>query len=435
MPWLLNFVYVLLCVAIAPLILYKRLRYGKYREGWNQKLFGNLPRRDSTSACVWFHAVSVGEVLQLKTVVEQLLELRPDCQIVITTTTNTGQAVAVEKYPDCHVCYFPLDFTWSVRRAIQQIKPSAIVLVELELWPNFIIEADRLGIPLALINGRMSERSHRGYRRIRPLMKMLFSRFSTIAVQNGTYASRLLDLGGLANRLHVTGSVKFDHIETNRSNSQTLAMRQVFGISNDELVFVAGSTQSPEESLAIDAWLSAREEFPKLRLIVVPRHKERFEEVAELVLARQLPLIRRSQNTALAADSSMPPVILLDTLGELSACWGMADVAFVGGSLTNRGGQNMIEPAAYGAAVTFGPNTHNFQDVVAALLEKDAAIVVQDGTALTDTLLQLLRNTELRSSMGQSGQQFVLTQQGATAKTVGLIADLLPNLSQRKAAA
>ena len=435
MPWVLNLVYVLLCVAIAPLILYKRLRYGKYREGWNQKLFGNLPQRNSAKSCVWFHAVSVGEVLQLKSIVAELLEARSDCEIVISTTTSTGHAVAVEKFPDCLVCYFPLDFTWAVRRAMQRIRPSAIVLVELELWPNFIIQADRFGIPLALINGRMSEHSHRGYRRIRPLMSSLFKRFATIAVQNGTYASRLLDLGGLPHRLHVTGSVKYDHIETDRSNAKTELMREAFGIDRDQQVFIAGSTQSPEESLAIDAWLSAREEFPSLRLILVPRHKERFEEVAETVLARRLPLVRRSQPAESSNDSSIPPVILLDTLGELSACWGLADVAFVGGSLTNRGGQNMIEPAGYGAAVTFGPNTQNFQDVVSALLERNAATVVKDGDTLTETLIQLLRDTELRSSMGQSGQQFVLTQQGATAKTVDLITDLLPKLSQRKAAA
>ncbi|MBM79284.1 MAG: 3-deoxy-D-manno-octulosonic acid transferase [Planctomycetaceae bacterium] len=432
MPWLLNCIYVLLCVLIAPVIAYRRFRYGKYREGWNQKLWGSLPERNSDQPCVWFHAVSVGEVLQLKSVVSELRTSRPDCDVVISTTTSTGQAVANEKFPDCQVCYFPLDFTWSVRRAIARVRPSVVVLVELELWPNFIWEVSRLGIPLALINGRMSEHSHRGYRRIRPLLKNLLSKFSTIAVQNGVYASRLLDLGALPEKLQVTGSVKFDHIETNRGNDKTKELRDSFRIASDAKVFVAGSTQAPEENYAIDAWLEARKLYPELRLILVPRHKERFEEVAELVLSRSLPLVRRSRGDD-ATDYDA--VILLDTLGELGACWGLADVAFVGGSLTNRGGQNMIEPAGYGAAVTFGPNTQNFQDVVTALLEHEAALVVHDQAAITETLELLLRDTTMRTQMGQAAQRFVLTQQGATAKTVASICDLLPKSSQRRAAA
>ena len=177
MSWLLNLVYVALLVAVSPLLLYRRLSLGKYRDGWAEKFWGELPARTSSRPCVWLHAVSVGEVLQVRPVLRQLAAARPDWEFVITTTTRTGLDVAKQEFPQHTVCYFPLDFSWAVRRAIQRVRPSAIVLVEMELWPNFVRTANRLGIPLALINGRVSEKSFRGYRRVRPLLQSLLQRF------------------------------------------------------------------------------------------------------------------------------------------------------------------------------------------------------------------------------------------------------------------
>jgi len=225
--------------------------------------------------------------------------------------------------------------------------------------------------------------------------------------------------------MHVTGSIKFDRVTTDRTNPRTEELRQFFGITPTERVFIAGSTQAPEENAAIDAYLASRKAHPNLRLIIVPRHKERFEEVARLIGSRGLPLLRRSdRSTAKIERGSDPPVLLLDTLGELAACWGLADVAFVGGSLGNRGGQNMIEPAGYGAALLFGPNTQNFRDVVELLLADQAARVVRDAADLTKALGECLADPDGARKAGSRAQKRVLAQQGATARTVELLTGL-----------
>ena len=247
---LLNLVYLLLVIAVSPLLLYRCVMQRKYRRGWSQKLFGRMPERTTESPVVWFHAVSVGEVLLLQPVLKELASRRDDLHIVISCTTQTGHAVAAEKFPQCEVVYFPLDFSWSVRSALARVRPDLIVMVELELWPNFILEANRREIPLTLINGRLSETSHRGYRRIRPLVRRLLNCFEAIAVQNATYADRFADLGAASERIVVTGSVKFDQAETDCDNPRTAELRQAFGLSGDETVFIAGSTQEPEEELA-----------------------------------------------------------------------------------------------------------------------------------------------------------------------------------------
>lgn len=433
MPWILNLAYVALLLAVSPVLLYRRLVHGKYRDGWSEKLWGRLPERDGSRSCLWLHAVSVGEVLQLRPLMKLLTAQRPGWEFVITTTTRTGLDVAKKEFAQHTVCYCPLDFSWAVRNAIARLKPSAIVLVELELWPNLVLTASRLGIPLALINGRVSEKSFRGYCRIRPLVARLLRCFDLLAAQNNEYADRLWSLGAPSERLHLTGSIKFDGVQVDRSNSKTAELRQFFGLRSDEKIFIAGSTQAPEESFALDTWQSLRSEFPNLRLILVPRHKERFEEVATLVTFRGLTLQRRSNPTRTVGD-----VLLLDTLGELGACWGLADIAFVGGSLTQRGGQNMLEPAAYGAAVLFGPNTWNFRDIVEQLLARDAARVVRSAEELTATVREFLQHPAAAKELGGRAKAFVATQQGAASRTVDLllrlpVVDLLPNQNRRAA--
>lgn len=433
MPWILNLAYVVLLLVVSPVLLYRRYVHGKYCDGWGEKIWGRLPERDGSRPCLWLHAVSVGEVLQLRPLMTLLTAQRPGWDFVITTTTRTGLDVARKEFSQHTVCYCPLDFSWAVRNAISRLKPSAIVLVELELWPNLVLTASRLGIPLALINGRVSAKSFRGYLRIRPLVAWLLRCFDLLAAQNREYADRLLALGAPSERLHLTGSIKFDGVQVDRSNSKTAELRQFFGLRSDEKVLIAGSTQAPEELFALDTWQSLRSEFPNLRLILVPRHKERFEEVAALVTSRGLTLQRRSNSGRSAGD-----VLLLDTLGELGACWGLADIAFVGGSLTQRGGQNMLEPAAYGAAVLFGPNTWNFRDIVEQLLAQDAARVVRSAESLTATVREFLQHSVAAEELGSRAQAFVATQQGAAARTVDLLSRLpvfaAPTISKNRAA-
>lgn len=428
--WFLNLVYSGLLLTVSPLLVYRRIRHGKYRGGWREKLTGSLTRQFPDRRCIWFHAVSVGEVLQLQKVLDETLARFPDAELFVTTTTDTGYDVARTKYPQHTVSYFPLDFTWGVSRALASIKPDLVVLVELELWPNFIFQCRRRQIPLALINGRIGEKSFRGYSRVKPLMRRVLNCFEVLATQNATFARRLQDLGGSADRLAVTGNIKFDRVESDRNNPRTTELRRAFGIKPDEQVLIAGSTQSPEEMYALDAWRMLRKDFPKLRLILVPRHKERFDEVAELVHQRGVPLLRRSESSsalyATIRENPASPVLLLDTLGELAACWGLADIAFVGGSLTNRGGQNMLEPAGYGAAILFGPNTWNFKEITEALLSRQAARVVRDPDEMLQTLRDLLEHPDQARQMGLIARQFVSEQQGATVRTVDHIARLIP---------
>ncbi len=434
--WLLNLAYLAIVTLVFP---YRRFSQRKSIVGWREKLLGQVPQRTGTGPCLWLHAVSVGEVVQLQPVIAALAQSDPQLEIVISTTTATGFDVAGKKYPDRQIFYFPLDFSWAVNAALTRIKPSAIALVELELWPNFIFAAARRGIPLALINGRISERSFRGYRWIRLVMRAILSRIDLLAVQSETYAARLATLGADRDKIHVTGSIKFDGVETNRANPRTIELRRLFGLGERDTVLIAGSTQDPEERLAVESYLVLRSKFPDLRLVLVPRHKERFDDVARLVREEfGLPLVRRSE-LALGESSpwltpssrqdlkcgTQPPVLLLDTLGELSACWGLATIAFVGGSLTSRGGQNMIEPAGYGAAVLFGPNTWNFKDVVELLLGQDAALVVHSGQELTARIDELLSDRARIAELGARASHLVASQRGATACTVDLLKRLL----------
>ena len=280
-----------------------------------------LPVSHADEKVIWLHAVSVGEVLQLRTLVPELQRRHPETSVLITTTTVTGHAVAVETFPDCRVAYCPLDFTWAVRTALQRVQPVLVCLVELELWPNLIRETAAAGVPLMLINGRMSERSYRGYRRLRSFMRSLLSRFDTLAVQTDEYADRLRNLGAPVDRVHVTGSIKFDGVDATRSLDAIDDLRNRFGITNIETVFVAGSTHAPEEMIVLDTWEQLRTDFPGLRLVLVPRHRERFDDVAALVESRGHTLIRGSQSSQ-AQPASSDAVCLLDTLGELPACWG-----------------------------------------------------------------------------------------------------------------
>ncbi|MBX6316514.1 MAG: 3-deoxy-D-manno-octulosonic acid transferase, partial [Isosphaeraceae bacterium] len=364
MPYALNLVYLALLVACSPVLLYKSWKTGKYRQGWREKLLGRVPRRIGDRPCIWFHAVSVGEVLLLRPIVAELLRRRPNWEVVISTTTITGLGVARRTFPDLVTFYAPLDFSWSARCAVERVRPTVLALVELELWPNLVWAAKQFGARVAIINARMSLRSHRGYRRLRGPLGPTLRRLDAVAAQTDEYAARFVDLGVPRPKVRVTGSVKYDGLETDRGNARTIALRKALGLGPADLVFVAGSTMEGEEAAALAAYRAARERHPRLRLVLVPRHAERFDRVAAWLEAQGERVVRRSRPEETAAASSRrldpPPIILVDTIGELSAVWGLADVAFVGGSLyPGRGGQNMMEPAAFGAAVLFGPYTSN----------------------------------------------------------------------------
>ncbi|HEX4412317.1 MAG TPA: 3-deoxy-D-manno-octulosonic acid transferase [Lacipirellulaceae bacterium] len=448
--WLLNLVYLAIIAVALPFIIWQAVRHGKYREGYREKLFGLVPRREGNATCVWIHAVSVGEVNLVGTLLRELRAAYADWQIVVSTTSRTGYELAKKKYADLTVFYCPLDFSWAVRNAMRRVRPSLLVLAELELWPNLIAIAKQQGTKVAIINGRLSDHSFPGYRRIRPFVARVLRQIDFIAAQNDETAQRFLALGAPAERVQVTGSLKYDGAQTDRRNSRTQALRELAGITPEDVVFLAGSTQEPEEQMAIEIFRRLVPTNPRLRLILVPRHPERFDAVARLLEASQLAWQRRSLLSAkppaeprAAKLSTLPnasprnvgqppalpgvpaPVLLIDTVGELGAWWGATQVAFVGGSFGTRGGQNMLEPAAYGAAVSFGPNTRNFRDIVASLLAADAAVVVDDEQALGSFVERCLRDGDYASGFGSRARALVQANLGATARTLALLEQTL----------
>lgn len=435
MKWILNAAYLFVLTLLSPVILYRSVRHGRYRRGWRQKLLGTLPQMPADRPVIWFHAVSVGEVLQLEKLVERFSFVASDCwQILVTTSTDTGFDLAQQRFPQATVSWFPLDFSWAIRRALRRVHPSALVLVELELWPNLLASCSESGVTTSIVNARMSDRSFRGYSRVSALLRSTFQRIDLVTAQTQEYADRLQALGVRPERVHVTGSIKFDGVTTDRKNTNTQRLRQLFQIAEDDLVLVAGSTQDPEELAAFESYQELRSEFPRLRLIVVPRHRERFDAVAQLLQQQGTELIRRSELTASSAVPS-DAVILLDTIGELSSCWGLADIALVGGSFGTRGGQNMLEPAAYGAAVLYGPNTSNFRDIVHLLQQNNAAITVPSLDELNPIIRTLLQNQNTRTMFGEAARQVVEGQHGALQQTVELLLRSLPAQAQSAAAA
>lgn len=421
---LLNAVYGLIILVALPWLIVQSIRTGKYRSGYGEKLLGRVPRRHSQGECIWLHAVSVGEVNLLKTVVAELRQSRGDAELVISTTTDTGHALARKLFPDLTVFFCPLDFSWAVESALSRVRPTLLILSELELWPNLVACTAASGIPVAIINARLSERSHRGYRRVRPVFRSVLRGVRLIAAQDEASAERFRDLGADPQTVYVSGNIKFDGAETRRDNPRTVALQKLAGFASDDIVFLAGSTQEPEERLAVETFQKLSAEYPALRLVVVPRHRERFDEVAALLAASGLAWQRRSQLENASPDPSCR-ILLVDTVGELGAWWGTAAVAFVGGSLGTRGGQNMLEPAGYAAAVSFGPKTRNFRDIVSLLLAHDAATVVADGEQLTAFVRQCLTDPDWAQKQGRRAQRLVLAGQGATRRTVERLSSLL----------
>ncbi len=421
----LNVVYAVVLLILSPWLIYKGVTTGKYRRGLWTKLTGRLSRIAGERSCVWFHGVSVGEVHLLTQVVAAFRQRHPDWECVISTTTDTGFAEAKKRFPGTEVLFWPLDFTWAVHRALRQIRPNVVVLAESEIWPNFVRIAKNQGVKLALINARMSPRSLRRYEKFRWLTTGIVRSFDLIATQTDEYADAFRKLG--ATKIHTTGSVKFDGIQFHRDNSLTLEMRQLLGLREDDLIWVAGSTQTPEERVALEIFQEARRSHDNLRLVIVPRQKERFVEVSDLLVKSGVPFLRRSDMQLVGENwPGETPVILVDTIGDLRTVWGMADVAFVGGSLDGkRGGQNMIEPAAYGAAVVFGPHVWNFKKTARQLVEHQAAIQVEDAAALKLAILRLLSAPDSRRRLGQAAQAFVVSQQGATERTLDALEPLL----------
>ncbi len=433
--WLLNGVYLTLMLIASPWIVWSALKHGKYREGFGEKLLGFVPRRAGSRPCVWLHAVSVGEVNLLETTLSEFGRRSPEVELVISTTTKAGYDLACRKYANHTVFYCPLDLSWAVHTAMRRVRPNLLVLAELELWPNLIQAAKQSGVSVAIVNGRMSDKSFRGYHRLKRLVGPVLRQLDLIAAQNEEIAERFCRCGAEPARVVTTGSLKFDGAQTDRGNAKTHELSRLAGFEDEAIVFLAGSTQEPEEAYSLETFQTLAEKYTRLRLVLVPRHPQRFEEVARLLDASGVNWQRRSEltserssentNSREATHRRSPRVLLVDTIGELGAWWGAATIGFVGGTFGSRGGQNMLEPAAYGVATCFGPNTWNFRDIVAQLQAANGVEVVRDRSELLRFVREALENPKSAQQLGRRARDLVLSQQGATERTVELLVSLM----------
>ena len=431
-PLLLNALYVPAALLYLPLLLYQMVFLKKNRRGWRQR-FGALPRREGDRPCIWIHAVSLGEVNATQSLVAEIDKRLPDYDVVISATTDTGYAAARRHYPERHVVRYPLDFSFAVNRALDRIRPDAVVLLELEAWPNFVTIAALRNIPVGIANGRLTEeKSMRrfGMPIVRSLARQMFSRIAWTAAQNEEYAARFRKLGARPETVRVTGTMKYDTalIAERVPGDQELA--RAMGIDSGEPLFVAGSTGPGEEEMLLGAYAELRTEFPRLRLAIIPRKPERFAEVARLIEGSGHGCRRRSAHPddgqAEAAVATSPqtddhPVILGDTMGELRKFYALADLVFVGRSLVPMGGSDMIEVAALARPMCFGPHTQNFSDVAEALLAAKAAVRLGDQGDLVRVVDESLRNRDAALDMGRRAQDVVRQNRGATQRTVDLL--------------
>ena len=398
------------------------LRLGKYRAGLRERL-GLVPSRlarPSSAGSVWIHAVSVGEVLAVSQLVGELKKANPETQVYISTTTATGQRLARERFGAERVFFMPLDFGFALRSYLRFLRPCLMILAETEFWPNLLHLAKRGGASVAIVNARISDRSFPRYRRLWRFFKRILGDVDLFLAQTQNDAQRLREIGATAERVHVSGNLKFD-VRSASGSGLADAMRRSRG--EDRYIIVCGSTTEGEEELLLDAFRRVLEHFPSATMVLAPRHPERFNLVAGLVAESGLRLLRRSAWSATERISGA--VFLLDSLGELAALYGLADIAFVGGSLLpGVGGHNILEPAQHGVPVLVGPNTYNFREIV-RLFERGGAITTVTAGSLSGAMLQLLEDSDERRRLGQRARELFMENTGATARTLEALQPLL----------
>lgn len=430
----LDVLYLLAALALTPYFLWRRIVRQKLSAGMRSRL-GWAPERPANTQRIWIHAVSVGEALAAEPLIKALSKRMPECDIVISTTTVTGQNVAIQRYGKEQVFFYPHDLSWAVKRALDRIKPSVLVLMELEVWPNMSAEAVRRGIPIVVVNGRVTERSARRYKRFWILAGPAFLRVKRWLVQSDEYAKRLLELGVNPQTIEIGGNIKYDAIETALPEiTECQARRASLSISPNARILVGGSTHPSEEAALLAAYSHLRRQpGVVLRLILAPRHPERIKDVEkEIALANCVALklseirekgIKDCLN-GLPAEAKDSWVLLVDTMGELKQMYKLADVAFVGGSLISHGGQNVMEPCGLGLPVIHGPHMHNFKDAMTLLKGCDGSIEVS-REGLLPALERLLADPDSATAMGARAREAFLSQQGATERAVEYICGLL----------
>jgi 3-deoxy-D-manno-octulosonic-acid transferase len=412
-----NIFLILATVLLFPVILFKLLTVPKYRGGLTQKL-GRLRkgvlRVIKDTRPIWVHAVSVGEVMAAHPLIRELRKTYPDRKLILSTVTVTGHYTALRRVPEADaVFYFPFDYPCIVRKVIRGINPEIVLVAETELWPNFFRELKRAGIPSAVINGRISLKSHKNYLRLKSFFSQVFEQVTLFCMQSEEDAGRIKDIGADPAKVMITGNLKFDQkIPAAKQNPVT--------IPPGRKVVTAGSTHRGEEAALIEIFSRLREKYPQLLLIIAPRHPERFDEVAGIINNAGYECQRRTRLKGPVKD-----VLLLDTIGELRSFYALCDIAFVGGSLVKVGGHNLLEPAAMKKPVIFSRYMFNFKEISEALMSSGGGVMVRDKGELYVQLDTLLSDPELAKRMGERAFRVIEANSGAAKKTINAIGRLL----------
>ena len=423
-------------VAGAPYWLWRLARSGA---GWTADLaqrLGRVPRklRDAVARrqVVWVHAVSVGEVLAATQLVAELeRSLAEGWSIVISTTTATGQALARQRFSGekdsggadraARVFYYPVDFAWAVRAYLRVIRPKMVVLMESELWPRMLVECGRTNIPVAVANARVSDRSFSRGMRVRAIWGRMLRRVDLFLARSDEDARRLVAMGARPDAVRVAGNLKYDAPEQKPS---AIVVR-LDALRGSARLVIAGSTLEGEEEMLLAAWMRVQEVAPDTVLVLAPRHPQRFAEVLALIRARGFAVVQASKLDGVQEQIGAGSVVLLDTIGDLAAAYGLAEVAFVGGSLVRRGGHNPLEPARFGVPVVMGPSYENFRDIVGAMRAADGVHIVRDGEVLRGALIEMLADREAARKLGERGRKVFERQRGATERTVAALLELM----------
>ena len=420
---------VVLAVLIgSPYFVYQAVRHRKYVGSLRQRL-GLLPISLNLDgdASIWIHAVSVGEALSARPLVEALRQRYPALRLYVSTTTMTGQQVVRQQLQQeiDGVFYFPFDFASIVRRVLDVVRPKLVVLVENEIWPHLLRECRRRRIKTMIVNGRISARSFPRYRLARPFFRRVLTNVDRFCMQGEESARRVIELGADPSRVVVTGSLKFDSAAAPETHARARGrVLRFLRVGADRPVIVAGSTMRGEELAVLRAFRRVKLAAPDALLILAPRHRERFDEAVQLAADEGFSTVRR---TELAIDAApRTDVIVLDTIGELAQVYQIATVAFVGGSLVETGGHNILEPAVFGRPVVFGPYMSNFAEIAGTFLANRAAVQVESARELEDQLAALVADPVRRASLGAAARALVDANKGALERTVEAVVRVMP---------
>jgi 3-deoxy-D-manno-octulosonic-acid transferase len=419
----------LVFVVVSPYFAYQAIRYKKYIGTLRQRL-GFLPISFNFDGeeSIWIHAVSVGEAITARALATDLKTRYPRLRLFLSTTTIAGQQVARQNLSNVDaVFYFPFDWAFIVRRTLKLVRPRLFIMMETEIWPNLLRACRKRGVKTVLINGRISARSYPRYRLVRPFFRRVLSDVDRFCMQSEESARRLVDLGADQSRVTVTGSLKFDSLELPAATPHGKPRERVlrfFRVAVNRTVVVAGSTMRGEEAAVLRAFARVKASTPSALAIIAPRHPERFAEVERLARDAGFVTTRRSE---LPIDAEpRADVVVLDSIGELAQIYQLATAVFVGGSLADHGGHNILEPAVFGKPIVFGPHMQNFREIADAFISNDAAVQVQSERELDDLLLALVTDPVRRARLGAAARALVEANRGAKTKTLAVIAELLP---------